>query len=120
MLLDSETINRLAVINARLQENSNDIHALIEKAYLLFHPFFDTEGALAALDLVDRLDPKNVDSLFWRATILVQNREDYLVAKKVLEQALKIDPNRSDCHDLLGGVLSALKIDEQLSINHVR
>ena len=103
---------RLNFVEDGLQKNPDDVALLVEKAYLLFHPFFETQEALERLEHAAKIEPRNIDVLFWKAKILYHNLADDQGAKEALEQALKIDPRQANCLQFLSGILRELDLDQ--------
>ena len=98
-----EDAKRLEVIEKSLQKDPNNVCLLIEKAYLLID-VMEPEEALRGLDHAATLEPHNVDVLFWKAKVINHTLFDREQAKAILEQALKINPNRADCLFFLAGL----------------
>ena len=92
-------------IEERLHKNPYDVNALIELGFLYIEPLHDPKQALATLEYAIGLAPDNVDAHFWLAKTLYHDHFRNADAKKLLTQALIIDPSRADCYDLLASVL---------------
>lgn len=110
----------LSAIEERLKKNPNDVNTLIEKGFLYIEPFHWSDGALAIFRQAVALDKTNVDAYFWLAKSLYHDHFEEQEAKKFLEIALTIDPDRADCHDLLASVLNTLGEDSDKSIEHLK
>lgn len=110
----------LSTIEERLKKNPNDVNALVERGFLYMEPFHWSEEALATFQQAVALDKTNVDAYFWLAKSLYHDHFEEKEAKRILEIALSIDPNRADCHDLLASVLNTLGEDSDKSIEHLK
>jgi len=108
-----EDLKQLIALEQRLEENPNDTDALLKKAILYYEPFLRTDESIAIFRSIIAKNPQNVDAYFWLAKCLWHYRFDFKEAERLLRIALTIDPNRADCHLLLGIVLGEI-IDLQL------
>lgn len=117
---DMTTVEYRDFYDKRLEQNPNDVEALIERAFLSIDFVDEIDYAIGLLEHALKLEPTNVDALFWLAKIFVHclcNRED---ARKTLTKALDIEYSRADCHILLAGTLKYLGDDILISIYHLK
>ncbi|MCK4499078.1 hypothetical protein KAU11_01115, partial [Candidatus Babeliales bacterium] len=61
---------------------------------------------LPTLEQALKLDPNNVDTLYWLAKMHYHGTGDTNSVKSIIKKALILDPNRVDCLDLLAEILS--------------
>jgi tetratricopeptide (TPR) repeat protein len=115
-----QDIKDLNALEERLQKNPHDVRALIEKGFLCMNEFHWAQEALEAFREAVASDNTNVDAYFWLAKSLYHDHFRDEEAKKTLEIALTLDPDRADCHDLLASVLKSLREDAEKSIMHLQ
>lgn len=96
-------------LEKRLEKSRNDIEALIHKAIMLYEPYHDSDQAEVILKKIIDQYPQNVDARMWRAEFLCFWHASYEDAEPHLRAALAINPNRADCHAVLGGVLETMR-----------
>jgi len=109
-----EDLKQLIALEQRLEKNPNDTDALLKKGILYYEPFLRTDESIAIFRSIIAKDPQNVDAYFWLAKCIWHYRCDFIEAERLLSMALTIDPNRADCHSLLGIVLEEI-IDDSLN-----
>jgi len=87
-----------------LQNNPQDVAALIQIGALEFEYFHRHNKAIDYLQQAINLNPKNIDARFWLAACLYHDFCEYEKAEHVLKEALQLAPNRADCLSLLASI----------------
>ena len=106
MAITDDVYKYMKVLNKRLMKNPDDVESLIEKGFLHFEPLEECSEGLLVLRHAVKIDPKNVDAWFWLAKTIYHGIGNPESVQEALETALKLDPNRVDCIDLLAEILS--------------
>ncbi len=84
---------------------SDPFNARLDQAVKLFLSNTSPEEARNVLFDCLKEQPGNVDVLFWLAKSSWHDRSDFEEAESFMKKAVSIDPSRTDCKDLLIGVL---------------
>lgn len=109
-------------LEKRLENNPEDIQALLHKGIMLFaSTYLEHDAGLAILLSIIAKNPSYVDAYLWLGEFYHFVNGDYHEATKYLKIALEIDPMRADCHALLAGALQEYPdIDPREVANHYR
>lgn len=96
-------------LQKRIEENEQDVEALISLGALEFEYFRNDEEAILLLEKAIHLDPLNIKAKFWLAMCLYYDCFAYSKAEKLLNEALQLDPNRPECLSLMAWIVRESK-----------
>lgn len=104
-----------AHLEAQIEEDPGNVHALVPLAVLLWGPFQDEQGAIATLLKAIQSEPGSVEAYFWLAKFYTE-LGFYKEAKQAVMNALRLEPQRADCLAVLGEILenSSESLEEAL------
>ena|SRR3990167_1028438 len=110
--LSDKDKSKLDQINSILRDNPSNLDILAEKGFLLFQAHLDAE-AIKTFELILKLNHKYIMAYVWLAELLLFHWADAQQAEIVLNEALKIESNRSDLYYLLANVFRVNEEEEK-------
>lgn len=110
---------QLDALDELLKKKPHDIKVLMQKAFILYYCFRDHE-AIAVYKKVIELDPNFVNAYFWMAECMRDHLANFDEAIAAMNIALKIDPSRADCHEVLAWCILSLYNDTPEYFYHIR
>lgn len=116
---NAEDQKQLDVLDKLLEKDPHNIKILMEKAFILYSCFRGRE-AVAIYEKIIELESDFVDAYFWLAECLWDHLVGYERAIVVTNMALKIDPSRADCHEVLAWSIQKLYDDTPEYFYHIR
>ena len=117
--INAEDQKQLDALDKLLEKDPQNIKILMEKAFILYSCFRDYE-AVVIYEKIIELEPNFVDAYFWLAECLWDHLVGYERAIVVTNMALKLDPSRADCHEVLAWSIQKLYDDTPEYFYHVR
>ena len=116
----AQEIAYMADLDERLQRNPDDVDALLRKGFLFLDSFHRFDEAIEILTSIVVRYPSNVDAHLWLGECLCFRIGDTIEAERIMQAALKIDPNRADCHMVLAASFEGLCRDSDAEFHYRR
>ena len=114
-----EDLKQIDNLDKLLETDPNNIKILMEKAFVLYSCFMDEEAVLVYKKIIE-IDPNFVDAYFWMAECMRDHLADFDEAIAAMHIALKLDPSRADCHEILAWCILSLHNDTPEYFYHIR
>jgi tetratricopeptide (TPR) repeat protein len=120
MFTNQDVENYRSRLNKHLEENPENIDALIQLGILEFECFHNHKKAVNFLEKAIELKPLDVNARFWLATCFYHDFCEFDKAKKLLVEVLKLDSNHPESLSLMAWIISNTYGPLNEAINYVQ
>lgn len=115
---NAEDQKQLDALDSLLEKNPYDIKVLMKKAFILYYCFRDDEAVVIYKKIIE-IAPNFIDAYFWMAECMWDHLANFDEAIAAMHTALKLDPSRADCHEVLAWCIKSLHNDTPEYFYHI-